>query len=182
VAAALIGTAAALIYVLRRWQLRWGATGEEASATLAGDDIIPDADLVVTRAISVNAPADQVWPWIAQIGQGRGGFYSYDKLENLVGCDIHARTRSSPVAGRQGRRRGQARAEVGLEIAAVQPPRALVLPAESDRRGDAVRVTWALVSRALRYDDAVAVARAVRLRTTVGATARPSPSGRSTSG
>jgi hypothetical protein len=72
---------------------RWGATGEEADATLADDDLVPTPDLQATRAVTVNAPADHVWPWIAQVGQGRGGFYSYDVLENLVGCDIHSADR-----------------------------------------------------------------------------------------
>src|SRR6266545_8171756 len=67
-----------------------GATKEERDATLDGDDLIPNPDLTATRAIGVHAAADQVWPWIAQLGQGRGGFYSYDALENLAGCDIHS--------------------------------------------------------------------------------------------
>jgi hypothetical protein len=80
---------AAGILVARRWQLRWGATVEESGEILPGDDLISDPDLAATRAITVGAAAGQVWPWIAQLGQGRGGFYSYDFLENLVGCDIH---------------------------------------------------------------------------------------------
>ena len=51
------------------------------------------ADLTATRAVTIRAGADVVWPWIAQLGQGRGGFYSYDFLENLVGCDIHSAER-----------------------------------------------------------------------------------------
>ena len=62
----------------------------------AGDDLIATPDLTATRAITVRASADQVWPWIAQLGQGRGGFYSYDFLENLVGCDIHSADRIIP--------------------------------------------------------------------------------------
>src|SRR6266511_5232410 len=80
--AAVIGSAAAYLLVVRRWQLRWGATDEERDDTLAGDDLIPNRDLTATRAITVHAPAERVWPWIAQLGQGRGGFYSYDALEN----------------------------------------------------------------------------------------------------
>jgi hypothetical protein len=93
----------------RPWQLGWGATDEERGAALAGDDLIPDPDLTATRAITVHAVADQVWPWITQVGQGRGGFYSYDALENLVGCHIHSADRVvPPVAGRRGRRPGKA--------------------------------------------------------------------------
>ena len=101
--AAVIGTAvAAYILLVRRWQLRWGATEEERDAALPGDDLIANPDLLATRAITMSAPADQIWPWIAQLGQGRGGFYSYDALENLVGCDIHSADRSSP-SGRTSR-------------------------------------------------------------------------------
>jgi hypothetical protein len=69
-----VGAAAAYLLAVRPWQLRWGATGEERAATLAGDDLIPTPDLTATRAITVGTSADQVWPWIAQLGQGRGGF------------------------------------------------------------------------------------------------------------
>ena len=57
---------------------------------------MPDADLTATRAITIDAGADGVWPWIAQLGQGRGGFCSYDFLENLVGLDIHSAERIVP--------------------------------------------------------------------------------------
>ena len=82
----LVGGAA----LLRHRYLRWGATFEEVGMALPGDDLVPRADLVATRAITIRATAEAVWPWVAQLGQGRGGFYSYDALENLVGCDIHS--------------------------------------------------------------------------------------------
>jgi hypothetical protein len=126
--AAVIGSAAAYLLAIRRWQLRWGATDEEVDATLPGDDLIPNPDLTVTRAITVHAATDQVWPWIAQLGQGRGGFYSYDALENLVGCDIHSADRIVPEwqdlkVGDQVK----LAPEVGLGVAVVEPGRALVL-------------------------------------------------------
>ncbi len=74
--------------VLRGWYNRWGATDEEASATLPGDDLVPTSRLTATHAITIGAPPARVWPWIAQLGQGRGGMYSYEGLENLVGCQI----------------------------------------------------------------------------------------------
>jgi len=93
-AVTVIGSAAAAyILAVRPWHLRWGATGQESRESLPGDDLIADPDLTATRAIPIRAAADQVWPWIAQLGQGRGGFYSYDFLENLVGCDIHSADR-----------------------------------------------------------------------------------------
>jgi hypothetical protein len=86
-------SAAAYLLVARRRQLGWGATDEESNASLPGDGLIAIPDLCATRAITVRATADEVWPWIAQLGQGRGGFYSYDFLENLAGCDIHSADR-----------------------------------------------------------------------------------------
>jgi hypothetical protein len=126
--AAVTGSAAAYLLVGRPWQLGWGATDEERGAALAGDDLIPNPDLTATRAITVHAVADQVWPWIAQLGQGRGGFYSYDALENLVGCHIHSADRVVPEwqdvkVGDQVK----LHPEVGLEVAVVEPGRALVL-------------------------------------------------------
>jgi hypothetical protein len=126
--AAVIGGAAAYLLVGRPWQLRWGATDEERGAALAGDDLIPNPDLVATRAIIVDALAEQVWPWVAQLGQGRGGFYSYDALENLVGCDIHSAGRVVPEwqdvkVGDQVK----LAPEVGLGVTVVEPGRALVL-------------------------------------------------------
>jgi hypothetical protein len=126
--AVVIGSAATYLLVVRLWQLRWGTTNEERDATLTGDDLIPTPDLMATRAITVHARADQVWPWIAQLGQGRGGFYSYDALENLVGCHIHSAARVVPEwqdlkVGDQVK----LHPEVGLGVAVVEPGRALVL-------------------------------------------------------
>jgi hypothetical protein len=124
-----IGTAAAG-YVLwaRSRQLRWGASEDDASGPLPGDELIPRPDLSATRAIAVNASADRVWPWIAQLGQGRGGFYSYDFLENLVGCDIHSAERIVPdwqdvLVGDEVK----LAPEVALGVAVLEPARALVL-------------------------------------------------------
>jgi hypothetical protein len=76
--------------VARPWQLRWGATAEEASTTLPGDHLVPDAAYVTTRAITVRAPAVAIWPWLVQLGQGRAGFYTYDRLEQIVGAAIRS--------------------------------------------------------------------------------------------
>ena len=76
-------------HCLRPAMLHWGATPLEICTPLAGDEFIPDPLLLSTRAISINASPGNVWPWLAQMGQGRGGFYSYDWLENLIGLDIH---------------------------------------------------------------------------------------------
>jgi hypothetical protein len=96
VALAASGSIAALALIGRSRLLRWGATDEEIAAAQPGDDLIGDANVTATRAITIRRSPDVVWPWIAQLGQGRGGFYSYDFLENLVGCDIHSADRVVP--------------------------------------------------------------------------------------
>jgi hypothetical protein len=63
---------------------------------MPGDELVPQPKITSTRAITIDAPPHEVWPWLAQIGQGRGGFYSYDALENLVRCDIHSANRIIP--------------------------------------------------------------------------------------
>ena len=67
----------------RRWHLRWGATSQEVAATLPADDLLPRAQFRCTRAITIGAPPEQVWPWLVQVGCLRGGFYSDDLLDNL---------------------------------------------------------------------------------------------------
>ncbi|ACF13434.1 conserved hypothetical protein [Chloroherpeton thalassium ATCC 35110] len=75
--------------IVRNWRVHWGATEEEATKRLPGDDFVPEPKWSYTHAIDIKASAEKIWPWIAQIGQGRGGFYSYEMLENAIGCDIH---------------------------------------------------------------------------------------------
>jgi hypothetical protein len=147
---ALGSAAAAAIAFLRGWYLRWGATDEEANMALAGDELLPDADLTATRAVTVRAAAAGVWPWIAQLGQGRGGFYSYDFLENLVGCNIHSADRIVPEwqainVGDQV----NLHPEVGLLVALVQPERVLVLRGgvPMGRMQPPYDFTWAFVVR-----------------------------------
>jgi hypothetical protein len=78
------------------WRLRgpiltWGATEEEARSRLPGDELLEDADGVATRAIAIEAPVSAVWPWLVQIGPSpRGGAYTYDWIENLLGLNMHS--------------------------------------------------------------------------------------------
>jgi hypothetical protein len=74
---------------LRPWMYRWGATDDERTGKLPGDDLIAATTPTTTRAITIDAPVTDVWPWLAQIGEGRAGFYSYSWLERAVGADIH---------------------------------------------------------------------------------------------
>ena len=91
--------AGAILYrlLLRHPILNWGATDAEASARLPGDELLEHADGVATRAITIDAPASAVWPWIAQMGPSpRGGAYTYDWIENLLGLDMHSTHRVLP--------------------------------------------------------------------------------------
>ena len=67
----------------RKRHLRWGSTSEEVTTTLPGDEFLPNAQFNATRAITVNAPPDAVWPWLVQVGSQRAGWYSNDLLDNL---------------------------------------------------------------------------------------------------
>ena len=99
IVAVAIAAAIAGLYtrVLRKWILNWGATDEEASATLPGDELLEHADGVSTRAIDIDAPPSAVWPWLAQMGPSpRGGAYTYDWIENLLGLNMHSSDRVLP--------------------------------------------------------------------------------------
>ena len=93
-----IGLAAVLYRALLRGPvLRWGATEAEAGKRLPGDELLEDADGVATRAITIDAPAAAVWPWLAQMGPSpRGGAYTYDWIENLFGLNMHSADRVLP--------------------------------------------------------------------------------------
>jgi hypothetical protein len=90
---------AAMLYqlLLRRPILTWGATEAEATARLPGDELLETADGVATRAITIDAAASAVWPWLAQMGLSpRGGAYTYDWIENLLGLNMHSADRVLP--------------------------------------------------------------------------------------
>jgi hypothetical protein len=97
-ARALAGCAVVALYatVLRPWHLRWGATAQEETKPLPGDEFLPRDGTQILHAVTIDAPVDEVWPWIAQLGQDRGGFYSYEWLENLAGCEMRNADRIHP--------------------------------------------------------------------------------------
>jgi hypothetical protein len=82
--------------LLQPWFNTWGASSEEQLAHAPGEDALPDAKITSTHAITIEAPAEAVWPWLVQMGVGRGGFYSYAWLENLVGCQVKNTDRIHP--------------------------------------------------------------------------------------
>jgi hypothetical protein len=130
-----LALAGLLLYslVIRPWHVRWGASDAETQGMLPGDDIVARAARQTTRAVTVKTAAARIWPWLLQMGQGRGGLYSYDALENLVGCDIH--TLDEIVPRLQSLKVGDTISigpQKGLPyytVALLQPTRALVLRA-----------------------------------------------------
>jgi hypothetical protein len=146
----------AYLYIIRPWHLHWGATHLDRIAVLPGDALSPYASAVVTHAVNIDAPAEAVWPWLVQIGQERGGFYSYTFLDNLIGCDMRNTFRIVPEwqqraigdtvwFGSPKRFGGRAR----MIAAVVEPVRSLVLATPADweliRAGkDGLDATWAL--------------------------------------
>ena len=74
--------------ISREWYATWGATTAETERLLPGDDLVPNPRLVTTRAIIIHAPANRIWPWLLQLGQGRGGLYTFQHLENLARCQM----------------------------------------------------------------------------------------------
>lgn len=123
------GAVATYVWAIRPWHLTWGATNEESHEALPGDELALQPKLKATHAITINAPATDVWPWLVQMGQDRGGFYSYTWLENLVGC--HMRNADEVVREWQELKVGDS---VWLhpkapptKVAAVEPGRAIVL-------------------------------------------------------
>lgn len=97
IGAGVVGAAALLYrFVLRGRLGRWGATAAESTGVLPGDGVVVDANHQSTRAVDIDASAAEVWPWLVQLGQGRGGAYSYSWLQNLFRLDFHNADRVLP--------------------------------------------------------------------------------------
>jgi uncharacterized protein YndB with AHSA1/START domain len=125
-----LGAAAPLAYLLagRPWLRQWGATAEEANRPLPGDDLVPDPAIDLTWSVTIDAPVERVWPWLAQIGQDRGGFYSYAWLENLAGCGLKNADRIHPEwQHREVGEQVMLHPKLGLKLAHFEPNRALVM-------------------------------------------------------
>lgn len=139
--AGLAAAGAAYGLAVRPWHMRWGATDSEVEAALPGDEFVPHPTWKATHAISIDAPPEEVWPWIVQIGQDKGGFYSYTWLENAAGCHMRNADRIVPAFQQVA---------VGdkvwlhphvppLPVLLVEPERALVMGSNTAEKG-----TWGL--------------------------------------
>lgn len=164
--------AAAYVLVVRPWYLRWGANEDEVKKPLPGDELVPDPKIQSTRAVTIDAPPEAVWPWLVQLGYGRAGFYSYDFLENAftraVGMQSRYRSLDRVVPELQDLHEGDFIAsapldwkegkyadKMGWAVARLDPPHLMVLrnwgafilePLEGDRTRFIVRTrgghTW----------------------------------------
>jgi hypothetical protein len=121
--------------LLHPWLMNWGSTRIEQVLVLPGDVEAPS--FYFTRAITIDAPPSTVWPWLLQIGQDRGGFYSNDYLENLTGADIHNTDVIRPE--------WQTRA-VGDRVR-------MTSPGETAAGGDATQLTVRMLDRERVYAD-----------------------------
>jgi hypothetical protein len=145
-----LGSAYAIAAVAARpWMERWSSTGSERVRPVAGDELIADAEQQ-THAITIEATPEAVWPWLVQMGQGRAGFYSHDRLERLVGADIRNadRIRSEwqqlAVGDLIRTYRPVPRFEpLGWIVGAIEPPRLLVV--REPVRAGVFNSSWAFV-------------------------------------
>jgi hypothetical protein len=133
----------------RPWMERSGATGDERRRPLSGDELVADAN-EQTHAITIDAAPAAVWPWLVQMGQGRAGFYSHDRLERLVGAEIRNADRIHPewqqlaVGDLMRTYRPMPRFEpLGWLVSVVDPERVLVL--HEPARNGLINSSWALV-------------------------------------
>jgi hypothetical protein len=140
--------------------LAWGATPDEVNSAIVGDEMIPRPVLRSTRSMSIRTSPARVWPWLAQMGQGRGGFYSYEFLENLLGMDIHNadQIKADLISIKPGDSipfwRG-----AGIKVWQVDPPSQLVLagtlnqPLDKEGEDPTVGGTWVFILREIAQNE-----------------------------
>jgi hypothetical protein len=131
-AASAAGAVATYALLGRKRCLHWGATGEEVARTMPGDELLAHPDILATRAITIDAPPSAIWPWLVQMGTGRGGAYTYDWIENLFGLGMHSAdeilpqfqdVRAGDVLPMGGHR-------PGMRIEVLEPERAMAMRSE----------------------------------------------------
>jgi hypothetical protein len=150
---ALFATLGAYVAFIRPWHVRWGATDEEVAAYLPGDERVPRPVIQSTRAITIDTPAEAVWPWLAQMGWRRAGWYT---LPIIDAFDLRARDGrvfngklvERIIPELQNPRVGELLDPTGFRVAAVEPNHALVLEIRGGIEGMpwlAGNSTWAFV-------------------------------------
>jgi len=134
VGAGVVATMMILSPLVRRWYRRWGASDAEVTRMLPGDEFVPHPKSQINCAITINASVAQVWPWFVQLGCQRGGWYSYDLLDNggapsadrIIPEYQHLRVGEVVKAVPNG--------SFGFPVAAILPFKALVLAGTMDTR------------------------------------------------
>ena len=137
IAVGVVGIVYAL--VIRPWQLRRGATDAEVKRTLPGDDLVPDPRCGYTQAITIKAPASEVWSWLVQIGYKRAGWYSHDFLHRLMGIagsvDDKSKSAKRIIPELQNLKVGdvvEIAPGMGYVVAEIIPEQALILQSRID--------------------------------------------------
>lgn len=143
--------------LIRPWILRWGTTEQEAAEPLPGDEAIAQPRYQTTHAVTIKAPPSEVWPWLVQLGQGRGGLYSYDWLENLVGLGFRSADRIIPdlqhlaVGDQVWLAPRDSAMPLWYQVLDLQPPQTLLLGPHGNRDEALAQglpwPTWAFVLR-----------------------------------
>jgi hypothetical protein len=152
------------VFIVRPWYMRWGASDAEVGMTLLGDNLKPAYEGIYTRAITIQAPPEKIYPWLAQMGQGKGGLYSIEFLENLVGLEmknadmVHPEWQAIQV-GDLVRMGPDGKAPPAYQVAQIFPNQALILGHPGDN--GAWFDTWQFV---LRPVDATSTRLIVRSR------------------
>ncbi|WNG23190.1 SRPBCC family protein [Cystobacter fuscus] len=130
---------------VRPWHLRWGATDEELARAMPGDDLVKQPQYVTNRAITLQALPEQIWPWLVQMGEGGGGYYSYVWVERMLGMRLRNTDRILPEF--QQLKVGdplsvETRDEYAMRVRVLEPGRCLVLGSSTPPPwGDA---TWTI--------------------------------------
>ncbi len=124
---------------LRDWHLHWGARPDEVERELPGDELLADPDVVSTRVVAIDAPPSAVWPWLVQMGPGRGGAYTYDWIENLLGLGMMSADRIHPewqhleVGDTPSLREGADAGPDAMRVRILQPEDALVTASDDGK-------------------------------------------------
>ncbi len=127
--------AGAYVLVVRPPLLRWGATDAEVGRAYPGADLIPGGERSATMAVTIEGPPSQVWPWLVQMGTDRGGWYSWDRLDNWGRSSaerVHPEWQEIALGDRFAGTRDDSQS---WEVAALEPERFLGLRMSLDLRG-----------------------------------------------
>jgi hypothetical protein len=144
---------AVYVAIVRPWMLAWGATKTERRAPLPGDDLEPNARYVTTRAVSIDAPPERIWPWLVQMGQDRGGFYTHNWVERLLRSgipdvrEVHEEWQTLTVGDLMRTNHDIGGKPMGWPVAIVDPPRSLVVRSKNMPAG-----SYAFVLRPIGAD------------------------------